>query len=220
MANASAREKAYQNIRNRIIYLDLKPGELINDQNLAEQMEMSRTPVREAILMLSLDKLVVVRPQSGTFVAPIHLEEAEMEQFARYALEKEVIQRLCRLKRPDISRFYEENLQLYQFYMQSRAPGRSERLLEVDDDFHRIAFQIVNMEQHFRRMLRTLQHIARYRILSLQLMGDTEVYQDHQKIVESIVHHDPIEAGRYLEEHMNRYQDHWKIIRESFPQYF
>lgn len=217
---SNARETAYYQIRNRIIHLDLKPGEVLNDKALAEEMGMSRTPVREAILMLSMAKLVVVRPQSGTFVAPIDLMSVEVEQFARYALEKEMIQRACKGIDSTYRNQYEENLRLYQFYIHSQLPDRKERGLEIDNDFHRIAFQIAGMEHHFEHMMSTLHHVERFRILSLMVFQNDTVYHDHLQILQAIIEKDAEAAGKWTEIHMNRYKEDLKEIRENYPEYF
>ena len=94
MSSRSARETAYQTIRSRIITMELKPGDPLNDRELAEELGISRTPMREALLMLSLARMVDIKPQSGTHVAPINLKLMEMEQFSRYTLEKEILNRL------------------------------------------------------------------------------------------------------------------------------
>ena len=94
-SNGNARETAYQILRDKIIFLELKPGEPLNDKQLAEEMQMSRTPVREALIILSTVNMVILRPQVGTFVAPIDAEWVEMEQFARRATEKEIIRQAC-----------------------------------------------------------------------------------------------------------------------------
>ena len=73
MASLSAREMAYQTLRSRIITMELKPGDPLNDRELAEELGISRTPMREALLMLNLARMVDIKPQSGTHVAPINL---------------------------------------------------------------------------------------------------------------------------------------------------
>ncbi len=90
----SARETAYQTIRSRIITMELKPGDPLNDRELAEELGISRTPMREALIMLNIAHMVDIKPQSGTHVAPIDLKLMEMEQFARFTLEKEILNRL------------------------------------------------------------------------------------------------------------------------------
>ena len=91
MAVRSAREAAYETIRSRIITMELKPGDELNDHELAQELGISRTPMREALIMLNIAHMVTIKPQSGTYVAPIDLELMEMEQFARFTLEKEIL---------------------------------------------------------------------------------------------------------------------------------
>ena len=95
MAALSARELAYETVRSRIITMEWKPGDPLNDRELAEELGISRTPMREALIMLNIAHMVVIKPQSGTYVAPIDLKLMELEQFARYTLEKEILTRLC-----------------------------------------------------------------------------------------------------------------------------
>src|SRR6516165_1098521 len=64
---------AYRFIEEQIVTLRLKPGDIINDAELAEQLGFSRTPVREALLRLEDDGLVELVPRRGIFVAPIDL---------------------------------------------------------------------------------------------------------------------------------------------------
>ena len=54
MAVMSARELAYQTVRSRIITMELKPGDPLNDRELAEELGISRTPMREALIMLNI----------------------------------------------------------------------------------------------------------------------------------------------------------------------
>ena len=65
MPSLSAREKAYQTIRSRIITMELKPGDSLNDRELAEELGISRTPMREALIMLNIAHMVTIMPQCG-----------------------------------------------------------------------------------------------------------------------------------------------------------
>ena len=113
MSLLSARETAYQTIRSRIITMELKPGDPLNDRELAEELGISRTPMREALLMLNLARMVDIKPQSGTHVAPINLKLMEMEQFARYTLEKEILNRLRGRVTPRQEEEYRSNIETY-----------------------------------------------------------------------------------------------------------
>jgi DNA-binding GntR family transcriptional regulator len=64
---ASLAEKAYVAIRDRLIMLDIRPGEPIDDDELANALGVGRTPLREALKRLEVDRLVVSYPRRGTF---------------------------------------------------------------------------------------------------------------------------------------------------------
>lgn len=218
--NFSARETAYQRLRSRIIGLDLKPNDVLNDKELEQQMGMSRTPIREAIIMLCLDHLVVVRPQSGTYVAPIDADKVEVEQYSRYILEKEMAVLACGCASPEHRRSYEENIHLYRFYGGSHAPDREQRMLDLDNEFHRITFAINRKEACYNWMQSLFQHIERIRILSLRMGLDTQLADDHEQIAGAILAGDQRQAVQWLERHLTRYQDDILIMKEKFPHYF
>src|SRR5437763_11184154 len=66
-AATSLADKAYVAIRDRLIMLDIRPGEPIDDGDLARELGVGRTPVREALKRLEGDRLVVSFPRRGTF---------------------------------------------------------------------------------------------------------------------------------------------------------
>lgn len=71
----TAKERIYTTLQEWIVEGTLLPGERLNDTELAEYFSVSRTPVREALQLLTEQKLVQVVPSSGTYVAPIDKEE-------------------------------------------------------------------------------------------------------------------------------------------------
>jgi DNA-binding GntR family transcriptional regulator len=74
-AELSLAEAAYRQIRDKLIMLELRPGEPINDAQLASELGVGRTPVREALKRLELDRLVVSYPRRGTFVTRVDITE-------------------------------------------------------------------------------------------------------------------------------------------------
>lgn len=149
MASLSAREQAYQTIRSRIITMELKPGDPLNDRELAEQMGISRTPMREALIMLNIAHMVDIKPQSGTHVAPIDLKRMELEQFARFTLEKEILNRVRGRLTDQQEQEYRQIIENYRLLEADLTqPNRETRLLELDNQFHRKAFEITGMEAH------------------------------------------------------------------------
>ena len=219
-ASYSARERAYQELRSRILNLELKPNDILNDKALAQEMEMSRTPIHEAIITLGLANLVVVRPQSGTYVAPIDTEIVDMEQFSRFVLEKEMILRAIPRMTGEAVRRYRENLQIYEFYLNSHDPDRKTRLFELDNAFHRIAFELNGMEAHFTWMQGLRHHIERVRVLSFIMNLDGCIVEEHRALVDAMESGDAAAAADVLESHLTLYQKHLREMRAVYPHYF
>ena len=71
--DASLAEKAYLELRDRIVSLRIEPGALVREDEVMKDLRVSRTPVREALLRLTQERLVVVIPRRGTFVTEVHV---------------------------------------------------------------------------------------------------------------------------------------------------
>jgi DNA-binding GntR family transcriptional regulator len=71
--DASMAEQAYLELRDRIVSLQIPPGALVREDEVMKDFKMSRTPIREALLRLGQEKLVVVIPRRGTFVTEVHV---------------------------------------------------------------------------------------------------------------------------------------------------
>lgn len=216
----NARETAYQMIRDKIIGLELKPGEAISDKQLAEELQMSRTPVREALIILATSDMVVLKPQTGTFVSPIDVHRMETEQFARFALEKEIVSLACGKLTGEQKWQYEENLRKYQHYAETENTNRGRTLLRLDNEFHEIAFAAAGHLDNYRIQFDQLQHIERMRMLSLQFMNQDTNLEDHRELYRAISAGDRKEAVARLELHLNRYRQNLDAVRERYPDYF
>lgn len=215
----SARSTAYRYMREKIILLSLKPGEALSDKLIAEELGMSRTPVREAILLLSLAHMVILRPQIGTFVAPIDPQRAAAEQFSRLALEKEILHRVCGRLDASAAARYRENLRAYARAAASSDPDRVAELLRLDNAFHGIAFEAAGYTLNYELLLGSLHHIERLRALSLLLEDGGRLAEDHTKIAEALLAGDERAAFAQLEGHLRRYRDSLEHVRQQYPAY-
>ena len=221
MPARSAREVAYETIRSRIITMELKPGDELNDRELAQELGISRTPMREALIMLNIAHMVTIKPQSGTHVAPIDLKLMEMEQFARFTLEKELLDRIRGKLTPEQETAYRQNIEQYRaLERQPDAENRETRMLELDNAFHRMAFEICGMEAHFDHMLSTFQHIERLRKFSLQTEENKSVCAAHTRILEAVLHGSEEDVSRALSDHLNRYKLSVEQAKKHHPEYF
>ena len=91
----TGKEYAYRVLKDNIMCLELKPGELLSESDLSEKLNISRTPIREVIMRLKGEHLIEVKPQAGTYVSLIDKEIIEEAIFMRRLLEKEVLKEAC-----------------------------------------------------------------------------------------------------------------------------
>ncbi len=68
-------DRAYEIVRERLVMLDIRPGEPINDDRLAAELGFGRTPVREALKRLERDRLVIAYPRRGTFATAVDMTD-------------------------------------------------------------------------------------------------------------------------------------------------
>ena len=79
-------------------------------------------------------------------------------------------------------------------------------MLDLDNAFHRRAFQLCGMEEHFDHMLSTFQHIERLRKFSLQTEENKSVCAAHTRILEAVLRGSEEDLSRALSDHLNRYK--------------
>lgn len=85
-ANESLADRAYRILRDRLVLLDIQPGEPLVEAVLAQEIEVGRTPLREAIKRLEADHLVATYPRRGTFASSVDLTELSTISEIREAL--------------------------------------------------------------------------------------------------------------------------------------
>ncbi|MFJ5861286.1 GntR family transcriptional regulator [Pseudarthrobacter sp. NPDC092439] len=100
IAEPSLSEQAYRTLRDRLIMLEIRPGEAINDGRLAAELGIGRTPLREALKRLETDHLVISYPRRGTFATVVDITELADVSELREALEPLAARRAAKLATP------------------------------------------------------------------------------------------------------------------------
>ncbi|MCI8578820.1 MAG: GntR family transcriptional regulator [Lachnospiraceae bacterium] len=217
LSGETGRDYAMRVLKDNIIRLELEPGSIISDRELAAGMNLSRTPVREAFLELAKVKIVEIYPQRGTMVSFIDYNLVEEARFIRSVLEVAVVRLACGLITPEQMEELEDNIRLQKFYHQNLSV---ERMLELDNEFHRMLFWIANKRQAYEMMDRITIHFDRVRNLAISAVKEHKWMEEHYNIYEAVRDNDPEQAARLMETHLKRYQVDEEAIRQSYPQYF
>ena len=124
LPRTTAKERVYQTLRQWIINGTLQPRERLNDVELARYFSVSRTPVREALQLLSEKKLVQIVPSSGTYVAPIDDQDMAHVYQLLVALQSLALELCIRTITPEQLERLEE---LNEHFSRCCAPGRRNR---------------------------------------------------------------------------------------------
>ena len=194
------RDLVFEALREAIINGTLKPGERLMEVQLAEEMGVSRTPVREAIRKLELEKLVVMVPRKGAYVADISKTEIAEVFEIRRALEGLAAQLAADRATDDQL----ETLERYLFRISEAIDkGDLEATIMLDTEFHNELYQAANNERLGEMINNLREHIQRYRSTSLAHPGRMkQALSEHRRIVESIGKRDATLAKKLAEEHI------------------
>lgn len=215
-ARENGRDYALRTLKENIVSLQLEPGSQISENELATEMGLSRTPVREALIELSKVRIIEIYPQRKTIVSLIDYDLVEEARFMRFNLEMAVVELVCKMATGEDIKRLQENVRLQNFYLEQFNP---ERLMELDDQFHQLLFEIARKPQVFTLMDNIAIHFDRVRNLSLVLTRDLKIVQDHENLIIAIVNRDVTRAKQLMEEHLNRYKVDKILIQEQYPQY-
>lgn len=216
--NESARDYALRIIKYNIVCLELKPGSRVNDHELAAELGLSRTPVREALIELSNVAIVQMFPQKASVIAPIDFSLMEEAYFMRENLECAVVRRCCQMADGAMLAPLYENLALQEFYLNQ--PLQNNRLSYLDNEFHRLLFAVAGLNL-VHSLLDTFSiHFTRIAALFYRENKEREAVQMHRNLLEAIMRHDEEGSVQIMKEHLSYFQVEKEEIFNRFPQYF
>lgn len=195
------RELVFESLREAIITGTLKPGERLMEIQLAEELGVSRTPVREAIRKLELEGFVVMIPRKGAYVAGLSLKEMSDVFEIRGALESLAAQLAA-------ERITDEELEKLERLLVKIAEhiekGDIEQVIALDIEFHDVLFQASRNQRLVQMVSYLREQVHRYRTTSLSYPGRMKAaLEEHMKIVEALSARDAEAAGRLAQEHID-----------------
>ena len=180
----TGKEYVYRVLKDNIMCLELKPGELISESELAKKLNVSRTPIREVLIKLKGEKLIEVKPQAGTYVSLIDWKIIKEAIFMRYNLEKEVLKEACEKFPESILMELEKCL-----FAQNLIKNRSDNLLEfhnLDKEFHRLLFEGVGKSNVWESISNISTNYNRMRLLA-EMKIDKDLLVDQHIIYLDII---------------------------------
>ena len=211
--------QVFDHLRAQIIALQLAPGTPLSRPALAASFGVSQTPVRDALLRLEQEGLVIVHPQSSTLVAPIDIEQAYETQFLRIALECEVARTLAAAPARFDLRPAELVLDEMEVVWARHHDPQAFRL--KDQAFHLALFGAIGREHLWELIVQRSGNIDRLRNLHLTTAGKaTQILGDHRDILNALAAADAERAEAAVRRHLSGTLAAVAEIREAHPHYF
>ncbi len=194
--------QVYQILRDEIIALRLAPGQLVSEKDIADALQASKTPVREALIRLDIDGLVEIVPKSGTYVSLIRINKYMEACFVRLQLEIGAVRRAAEqavepTKVEPLEHIIEQQLRAlddkdyHQFFI-------------LDQKLHKAFFTLAAMPGVWGLMVKTQADVNRMRHLKRikNIRRGPQVVQEHEAIVGAIKSQDADAAENALIAHL------------------
>jgi DNA-binding GntR family transcriptional regulator len=218
LANEPARTRAYAALREAIVAMELPPGARLSENELAAQLGVSRTPVREALIRLRDEQLVEIAPQRGTFVTPISVRGVRDAQFVREALECAAVRLAAeRATDDDVTELWA----MIDAQHRSRDTGDVEAFYLLDEAFHARLSDLSGHPIASTIAQRAKGHLNRVRRLSLPLPNYIEeMIAEHEAVVTPVAAHDADTAENALRHHLQMVLSELPRIRAEHPELF
>lgn len=215
-APRTTRRKVYETLRGKILTLELPPGSALSENELAAEMGVSRTPVRESLILLSEEGLVQVFPQIGSFVSRIDPKKVGDAQFLREAIELSALDDIP-LELDD-----SETQRLRANLHQQHAPGiQLEDFFHLDEEFHEGLLRLSGHAEAWMTVVQAKGHLDRARRLGLNdAESPTKWADQHSAVFDAVVAGDLPRARETLREHLRTVFDDIEHIRERSPELF
>ncbi len=178
----------------------LKPGERLMEIRLAEELGVSRTPIREAIRKLELEGFVVMVPRRGTYVADISLKDISQVFEIRGALEELAAGLAAERITTDELENLERILVEINEYMER---GDFDKIVDADVRFHDALYH-ASRNQRLVDILNNLrEQMLRFRSISMHYPGRlAATWEEHRQMVENIANHNSAMARKVAKKHM------------------
>lgn len=195
------RDQIYQVIRTLVIIGQLRPGQALSEVEIADQLGVSRTPVREAVKRLSDEGLIKVYAQTGTFVAEMSKRELEEAYIIRKALELESCRRAAAVATKTDVRRLEEVIAAHQTALNRK---RYAEAIRLDDQFHRAIAEINGLSMLWRAVDISKAQMDRGRYLSVPQPGWGEVtISQHRAVARALGDRDAPAAVAAMAAHLD-----------------
>lgn len=211
--------QVYSRLRSDILHARLRPGQALSENQLAQQLGVSRTPVREAIQSLVREHLVLVLPQRGSLVARLSIRRIREALFVRQAVESQVIRSL--LAAPPPAHAWGALDACIDRQAVALEAKDLDATMRADEDFHRTLLGLCGMDGVWPVVAQARDLHQRVRAIAVpELQSGQQALQDHRAIVAALRSQDVHRATQEMAAHLQHNDALTQQISQLHPDYF
>ncbi len=218
LRQATMSVRVFDALRQAIVQLQLRPGNLLSEAEVARRLGVSRQPVREAFIKLAEVGLLEVRPQRGTFVMLISIRAVQNARFIREAIEVAVVRKAALEassgKLADLTRILDEQ-------RAANMAADHVRFLRLDEAFHQALAHAADCDYAWRVLENLKTQMDRVRYLSMPDATPIEtLIGQHAAIVDALARHAPDDAEAAMRAHLSEIAMSLPRIAQAHPELF
>lgn len=223
--NENNKEYAYRLLRQNIMTFRLHPGMNIQENNICQILNISRTPVHEAITLLKNENLIDVVPQSHSKVSLISLSQMKEGLFMRRHLEPNIYKELCGTITPKYLKEMKNILDETQLWLDSNNKEvNGDEFFILDNEFHKVAYIASNKSTLWNANKVVSSHYDRVRHQGsvVKKQDLSYIHSQHYKLYEYLLigHPDLLDIYKYYNEHLYYFKTFFPSLINDYPQYF
>ena len=192
------REKVYDDLRADMISCRLAPGTEIRESELAQRFGVSKSPVRDALMRLEREGLVITLPRQGYRVAPVSLADAQDMFHLRDALEQACMERITR-------RASDEQLAELDRFRRFDAAAWQGGFVAYNREFHRTLARIAGnarMRDHLIDLIDQMERAVQLSVSSLKKGDPQSLVDEHVQLIEALQARQAARAQRLASRHV------------------
>ncbi len=198
-------DTAYRILKDKIVSLELPPATLLNEAELITTLGLGRTPIREALLRLSLENLVVILPRRGTLVADLNM--SDLQKIFEIRLELEVCAARLAANRATPAQITQMEALLINA-AEIIHPHDHHQLITLDHQFHQHVAQAAHNEFLEQTLERLYTHVLRLWYVSLHRVNRlAEAIGEHCDLLAAIKAGDSPRAAEIMRVHVAGFQN-------------
>lgn len=210
---ASLAEQAYLALRDRLIMLEIAPGEPLQEGRIAEELGVGRTPVREAIKHLELDHLVVTYPRRGTFATTVDITALAAITQVRAALEPVAVRAAAANQDPSARAALEESLRSLDALETEPEAADPRHALQVDVGVHRAIYRACGNVYLAETLLRLDNLSTRIWCVAMhRLPGLTSHVTELREMLDAMLAGDDDRAAELVTQHVAEFESSIRTV--------